>query len=311
MAGTWGQYASLINVNELTEYVRHASQEMLGYAQLCNPPTGGALGRGKGDTVQFTYYPNVSVSGGELDENERIPRTTLVPVKGTYTIKEYGNALEWTGKLEELSRLDTESDFIQALIDDLRKLENTLAYTEFQSTYWWFVPNSTANVFGTNNTPSATANDVMDHANLRALVKYAEKNNIPKFDGENYVYITGVDSVDALVYDSVVTQAIQEQSGRAALNGEVGVLCGCRVVKDSHKATFIGGSAATTLTLDKGHLVGADAVLKEVALAPELRAEDDDFGRNTAVAYYWMGAYAKILSQSVHGREHIIRIATN
>jgi hypothetical protein len=57
-------------------------------------------------------------------------------------------------------------------------------------------------------------------------------------------------------------------------------------------------------------LVGADAVIKEVALAPELRAEDKDFGRQVKIAYYFMGCYKKILSQTLHSRENVIKVAS-
>lgn len=311
MSATWGAFSSLINVNELNEYVRHKGQEMMGYAQLCNPPTGGALGRKRGDTVQYTFYPNISSAGGELTETERVPRRTITPIKATYTIKEYGNSLDWTESVEELSRLDSESDFIKALVDDYRKLDNSLAFDEFEATEWFFVPNTSADEFDTDNSPSSTANDTFDHAKLRAMVKRAEKNLIPKFDGENYVFASGVDSIDAIAYDTVVSGALSNAgAGRSALNGEVGVLAGCRLVKDSHKATFIGGSAAATLALDKGHLVGADAVIHEVAAPVELRAEDDDFGRFVAVAYLWRGCFKKILSQDTHSQEHVIKVAS-
>lgn len=310
MPQTWGAYSSLINVNELSEYVRSAAQAMLGFAQLCNAPTGGALGRNKGDTVQYTYYPDVATAGGELDENEEIPSTSVVPIKGTYTIKEYGNAIPWTGKLEDLSRLDPESDFVQALVNDLKKLENTLAFNEFDASYWIYSPNGASSGYVTNNTPIVTCADTMDHGELRNIVKKAEKGLIPKFDGEDYVYVTGVDSTDSIVYDTIVTTAVQQTSGKAALNGEIGRVAGCRLVKDSHKCTQIGGSTSATLALDKGYLVGADAVIKEVALAPEIRAEDKDFGRQVKIAYYFMGAYKKILSQTLHSRENVIKVAS-
>ena len=173
------------------------------------------------------------------------------------------------------------------------------------------MPNSSADEFDTDGAPSSTANDTFDHPKLRALAKKGEKNLIPKFDGEDYVFVTGVDNIDNIVYDSTVTSALAASgSGRSALNGEVGRLAGCRLVKDNHMATFIGESAATTLACDKGHLVGADAVLRETALAPELRAQDKDFGRSVSVAYYFMGAFKKILDQTTHGKEHIIRIAS-
>lgn len=310
MGASWAGLSATINVNELNEYVRHAALEMLGMAQLANAPTGGALGRKKGDIVQYTYYPNVNTSGGELSEHERVPRTSLTPIKGTYQIKEYGNALEWTETLEELSRLDVESDFMKALVDDLRRLENHLAFTEFDASSWIYTPSSTTDGYVTDGTATVTASGTMTFAKLRELVKHAEKGLIPYFDGENYVYATGVDSMDSLRYDTTVVGAIQQQSGRSALNGECGVLANCRLVKDTHKCGHIGGVAAATVLISKGYLVGGDAVLHEVAAAPEIRAEDEDFGRQVAVAYLFRGCYKKIYSQSLHSKEHIIKVAS-
>lgn len=305
MAHSWSGIGSTITVNELTEFIRHAAQEMQGFAQLCNPPTGAALGRGRGDTVQYTFFPNLSVSGGAISENEEMPEGSLVPISGTYTVVEYGNSTRWTGKLEALSRLPLEDGLVQALIDDMRKAQNTAAYTQFNASGWCVAFNSGADEFKTNNTPTVTANEDLSLANMRYLVKNARKNMIPYFDGESYVFVSGVDSLDALRYDSAVSTMLQYDSGRAALNGEVGRLAQCRLVEDNHKITKLGSTQ-----FDTGYLIGADAVVNEYAVPPEVRAQDKDFGRSIAVAWYFIAAWKKIYSYSVHSKEHVIRVTS-
>ena len=159
MSHSWSGIGSTITVPELTEFIRHAAQEMQGFAQLANPPTGQALGRGRGDTVQYTFFPNLSTSGGVLAENEEIPEGSLTPVSGSYVVQEYGNSTRWTGKLEALSRLPLEDGLVQALIDDMRKVQNTAAHTEFNSTSWLATFNSTADQFVTNGTLTTVANE--------------------------------------------------------------------------------------------------------------------------------------------------------
>lgn len=302
MAQAWGSYSSLINVNELTEYVRHATLDLMAFAQLANAPTGKALGLGAGDTVQYTYWPRISVDGGELDENDEIPEGSITPVKGTYTVKEYGNSIKWTGKLEDLSRLSVEDDFVQSLVEDCKRLDNKLVYDQVKLTYWTTVFNSTADEFKTNNTPATAANEDLTLANLRFLRKKARANLIPTFDGESYVVVTGVNSADTLAFDSAVTTMLQYDSGRSALNGEIGRIAQCRIVEDTHKIGTIGSSVS-----DEYFLVGADCVIDEVALPWEIREEVSDFRRKVAVAWYGMKGVKKILDQTNHSKEHAIR----
>lgn len=310
MTQTWGSFSSQINVNELTEFVRHTPQKMLGFAQLCNPPTGGALGRNRGDTVQYTYYPDISNDGGEVTEAEDVPTSSITPIKATYTIKEYARALELTEKLDELSRLDTESDLMKALVKGRRRLENSEAYDQFNSTDWKISFHSTAasSEFVTNGTLTTEAGADFSRDALRFAVRKARLNNIPLFDGESYVLITGVESMDELRYDDDIVTSLQEDSGRSALNGEVGRVVGCRLVEDNHKIAKAGSS--TKPNLDDGFLVGADAVVHEVAMPVEIRAEDRDLGRKVKFGYVSLECWQKMLDQTAHSREHIIKIGS-
>jgi hypothetical protein len=314
MSHSWSGIGSTITVPELTEYVRHAAQELQGFAQLCNTPTGEALGRGKGDTVQYTFFPNLSTAGGVIAENEEMPEGSLVPVSGSYVVQEYGNSTRWSGKLATLSRLPLEDGLVQALINDMHKAQNTAAFNEFDDTDWIATFNSTADEFRTDGVAASftnVANEQLSLANLRFLVRKARANLIPYFDGESYVYISGITSLDALRYDSAVTTMLQYDSGRAALNGECGRIAQCRLVEDNHKVTTVGGSSTGAgAELDEGFLIGADAVINEYALPPEIRAQDKDFGRAIGVAWYFIAAWKKIYSQSLHSKEHVIKVTS-
>ncbi|RMH37998.1 MAG: hypothetical protein D6694_12775 [Gammaproteobacteria bacterium] len=301
---TWGGMSASINVNELTELVRHAAQPQQAMSQLANPPTGRALGLGRGDTVQYTFFPNMTTSGGELDENDTIPAGSITPVKATYTVKEYGNSLTWTGKLEDLSRLTLEDSFMKALMDDMQKLMNTQVYNQAKLTDYKAVFNSTGDEFVTNGTPTKTADQDLSLANLSFVRRKAKANNIPLYDGESYVYVADIDSSHSLQDDSALTDILREDSGRAALNGEIGRVKGCRVVEDNHKLAKATGS------LGEGFLFGADAVGHEVALPWEIRREVKDFGRSIAVAYYGIMAWFKIMDQTTHSQEHIIHVTS-
>lgn len=312
MSHSWSGIGSTITVNELTEYIRHKAQDMQGFAQLCNPPTGQALGRGRGDTVQYTFFPNLSTTGGALTENEEIPEGSLTPVSGTYSLSEYGNAASWTGKLETLSRLPIEDGFVQALINDMHKAQNTAAFTQFDGTYWKASFAST-DQFVTNNTLTTAATADLALSKLRFVVKKARLNLIPYFDGESYVYISGVESLDALRYDTTVSTMLQYESGRSALNGEVGRLAQCRLVEDTHKiakASTEGTPTGAGANLDIGFLVGADAVINEYAVPPEIRAQDRDLGRSIKVAWYFIAAWKKIYNQTSHSKEHVIKVSS-
>ena len=307
-ANTWGSLSGTTSVPHLTEYLRQQAQEQQGFDQLTVPPSHGySLGKNKGDTVQYTYFQNITSTGGELSETERVKTGSVPFIKTNYTIKEYGNGFTYSERLEIFEQLDVEDAFMAALVDEMKKLKNRLAFAEFDSTAWKVAFGATpaSNEFKQGASLTVTAAADLSRDNLRFVVKKAKLNNIPKFDGESYAYITGVESSEALRYDTNVQTSLREDSGLSALNGEVTRLVECRILEDSHVISKIGATQ-----YDVGYLIGADCVLNDWALPPEIRAQDDDFGRACEVAYIFYAAWKKILSHSVHGMEHCIKVTS-
>lgn len=306
-AESWAGLSAATNVPELTDKIRIAAQEIQGMAQLASPPTGKALGMGKGDTGQYTFVPDLTPdSGTALDENEPMPTSGVAPIKAQYTIEEYGHGISYTGKLDMLTRLDMDDVHMKSLDNHRKRLENTLTYNQLSATDWKLTFDSTtasSASFVQNGTPTKSSGvGDLSLDNLSHLRTVAKKNRIPFADGESYFYVTGADSLEALESDSDLTSLLKEDSGRAALNGELGRVKQCRLIEDNHSISDHPQS------LDEGFLVGADAVVNEVALPWEIRFEISDVGRSKILAYYGLGSWFKVLDETTHDQEHIIHV---
>jgi hypothetical protein len=301
-----GGYAT---VPELTKLVRMQAQEAQGLAQLANPPDEAELGKGKGDEVYYTFVRNISNSGGKLVETNPIPKGKVTMVRSSFKIYEYGNSLEWTGKLEDLARINMTNPFMRALMDDLRKLENAAVYTEAILTDWKAVVNHATNNtigFATDGTPSGAALAEPEWAALVRLVAEAEDRLIPYFDGESYMYVTGQNAITKLRLDSTVRDLLKQDSGRAVINGEIGRVAQLRIIKDNYSIDKTAGASA----FNEGLLFGADAVQQQVGLPWEVRRQVADFGRDIGVAYYGIMGWHKMLDETDHDIEHIIHVTS-
>lgn len=303
---THANYGPLVDVEHLEDRMRFEALEKLGFAQILNPDSGAALGRNNGDTVVLRWMPQMQHDASPIAETDRVPRASVTPVRTSFTVKEYGQAIPWTQKLSDLADLDVEDKFIQLLADAIAKIENELTYNEAVKTDWKYVFNSTANEFVTNGTPTVTQNEDLTFDNLCALTSEAEERNIPFWDGENYVLIASVRTLNALQTASDVTTIISRKSPESALNKEVGIIGNARLVKDN-QASLIQTS---TGSYKESFLFGADAILKEVAVPPMLHMDSSDFGRFQEVAFTWLAGYHKVLDQTDHGYEHIVHVTS-
>lgn len=299
-------YRSLVDVDNLQEKVRIEALERLGFAQMLNEDAGTAIGKNNGDTVVYTYYPQLTVDALAVDETDELPRQTVVPVRGSYTVSEYGAAIPLTGKLKDLSNIDNEEVYVSLLADHMQKKENLIAANLARTTSWKYVYLAAGNNFTTNGTASGTQNEDLSFDNLCDLTAEAEDRNIPTYDGENYVVVARGRTINSLAKSSAVTNMIQNTMPESALNKEIGIVGNARLIKDT-QASVIGTSTGSFL---EHFLFGADALLKELAVAPELSFESDNHGRFREIAYSWIAGYAKIYSQSAHSKEHIIHITS-
>ena len=71
------------------------------FVQFCNVKE--AFGKSRGATALFDKVSNITTAGGTLTETSTIPRRDFTITQGSVVITEYGNAIDYTYKLETLA----------------------------------------------------------------------------------------------------------------------------------------------------------------------------------------------------------------
>ena len=87
----------------LSKKLRHALRPTVRFRQFCDVKDATQQGKSKGDTYHWNVYSNVATQGTTLTETTTMPETNFVITQGTLTITEFGNAVPYSGKLNDLS----------------------------------------------------------------------------------------------------------------------------------------------------------------------------------------------------------------
>jgi len=260
------------------------------------------MGKGRGDKFLYDKVSNVSTAGGALTETTTIPRNNLTISQSTVTISEYGAAIAWTGKLATLANWEVPEIVRKALYDDAAKVLDSVAGSQFTAADTKVVCVSTASVnIQTAGTASATATANLSAYNLREIVNHMKRNNVPPYDGEFYVCIASPTLLLGLRQDTAaggwydLTKYTDSQV-RRALSGEIGAFHGVRFVEETN---FLSNAIGSGSAYGEGVIFGADAVCEAIAIPDEIRMDlPRDFGRDNALAWYFVGGFAQIRDRS-------------
>ncbi len=209
--------------NELSRQIRHAAQPIMRFRQFADPEP--ASGRNRGDKVFFNKISNISTQGGTLSETATIPKRNYTIKQGTLTITEAANAIPYTLKNQTLAEV-TVPDIVRTVLrNDMAKVLDTLAYTQFATSDVDAVCTSTSStVITTGASVSATASADMSDKNVRDIIDQMKKFNIPRVDGQNYVCVASTNSIRGL-YDFFEAKA-QLTTMQPLFAGEVGTYYG-------------------------------------------------------------------------------------
>lgn len=268
------------------------------------------LGAGKGSTVKFTKKLHIDTRGSTLIETNTMPTNEIKFVQDSITVTEYGNAVEATEKVLTMSEFTLDNELNAGLKDDQVDTIDATIGAVFQQAEFVAVCSATdTTVFTTDGTATVTAGVNPSDKNVRKIVQYMKKANIPML-GKYYI---GMYSVEALggVYDYL--QAIAQYAEPSfRLNSEVGRYYDTRFVEENSVLSNELGAASN---LGEAIMFGADAVAEAVALAEELRYEDSDMGRSHKYGWYGILGWKKVWSLASDdtngtgkGFERIVRI---
>jgi len=271
----------------LSDEFRTSLQPLSRFRQFCDVEA--AIGKNRGETFQWNVYGDTADDGGELQENLPMPETNFAIGQGSVTIKEYGNSVPYSGKLESLAEHDIRKIIFQTLKNDANKTFDRNAAAQFDNTLLRYVATgATAYNLDTDGTPTGNSDNDLSNTHVKQIADLMQERSIPVFDGEHYVCIARPTTLRALKDDLEALHMYTAEGWNRVMNGENGRYEGIRFVSQ----TNIASEAWANGKSDAAYFFGADTVTEAVACPEELRAKiGDDYGRGKGIAWYAIGAF--------------------
>lgn len=271
----------------LSRQVRHAASLIMKFRQFVRPEPG--YGKGKGDRILIDRITQVATAGGVLTENVRIPETNVTISQATVTVAEYGNAIPYTGKLEDLSEFSVDNLWTKALRDDMMETLDSKCAVQFQAAQVKYTPTGVvaapSGVFDTSGSVNTAATRDIAGYDIRELVLYLGSTlKAPKYDGENYMCISSLEFTTALLADPEIKNDFRYGDPQRIFVGEVGRWHKTRFIEENN---VLAGSMGTTSYRAEAVVFGEDPVVEGIAVPGEIRAKiPEDYGRSKGVAWY-------------------------
>lgn len=290
-----------LHSDEFSKTIRHLAQPIMRFRQFVDAE--GAIGKNRGDAVLFDKISNISTAGGTLNETATIPKNNYTITQGTLTVTEYGNSVPFTLKAQTLAEVMVPNIVKTVLRNDMAKVLDSAAAAQFQTSDLFAICINTATTsFDSSGAVSSTSTADMSDKNVRDIIDDMKRKNIPKFDGQNYICIASTNSVRGL-YDFFEAKA-QNTTMAPLFRGEVGQYYGCRFVEETNVLTNTNGSGSV---FGEAIYFGADSVREGVVVPEDIRIDlPKDFGRDQAIAWYYLGGFTKTWDFSGDAEGHII-----
>jgi N4-gp56 family major capsid protein len=267
----------------LSRKLRTALQPMVRFRQFCDAKE--AFGLGIGQTFNWNIYSDVQQAGAALVENQTMPETNFVITQNSLTITEYGNSVPFTKKLDDLSEQPVTEIIHKVLKNDARKVLDIAANVQFNASPVRVWASSTSSLtVNTNGTVSGT-NSVLTSTLVKAVADYMAEQNIPAFDGVNYMAIFRPTPLRPFKNNLEGINQYTPEGWHVIMNGEKGRYEGIRFIEQTNVpvVAFPSGSTAT----DRGYFFGSDTVVEAFAIPEEIRGKiPTDYGRSRGIAWY-------------------------
>ena len=319
MAGlSWNNATEQLFTNQtLSRKMRSMGQPMVRYRQFCDKDP--QYGKRSGQKLLFNKKSNASgtaVGGRIIGIGQPIPRGRFNTTQGECIALPSGFAIPWDEEFETFSEFEVRDPISSTLTDDMVKALDWRAWDQFDSTDVAYTPTgpspdtpeATWDVDGTPSTAATRDWQLWDFKNVIDALKkgvYGANSSQPvqPWDGVNYICIGGVDALRALKDDPDWEKAQYYGDPEKLFSGETGRIYTGRCIEDNHLASTINGYKGEAV------IFGADAVMECVATPEEIREGiPGDFGRDMALAWYYLGGFKCVWDYSTDSDNKIVKI---
>lgn len=308
MTNTLGGYMWSPN---LSKVLRNVVQPLVKFRQFADVKDAAVQGKGKGDQFHWNVYSDVATRGTSLVETSVMPKTNFTITQGTMTITEYGNSVDYTGKLDDLSEQPVKEVINKVLKNDAKKAFDVAAFAQFNATPLRVAPvsgTSTDSVTLTTDGTCATTNNLaMGTGHVKAIVDLMKERNIPPYMMDDYVAISHPSTFRAFKNELEAIHKYTSDGFQMILNGEMGRYENTRFVEQTN---IPKGGAQDSTTFNAGtdtadpwnngksswaFFFGQDTVAEGVAVPEEMRGKiPSDFGRDRGIAWYYIGGFGLV-----------------
>lgn len=238
----------------------------------------------------WNVYSNVARQGGSISETETMPETNFTITQGTLTITEYGQAVPFTQKLDNLSAHPVKQIIDKVLKYDASKAFDTAAEAQFAASYLTVYPATTTSItLGSASSYGGSSTTAMLKAHVGLVSDAMKERNIPAYINDDYYCISWPTTFSTLKDNLEAIQIYTPEGFRMVANGEIGRYRNVRFVEQTNIA-----KDGTTNT-DWAYFFGADTVAEAIAVPEEMRGKiPTDYGRSKGVAWYYLGGFGLV-----------------
>lgn len=294
-----------MSADKLSDVLRTAVQPLMRFRQHCD--VADAVGKNKGEVFHWNVYSDVADDGAELNELLSMPETNFDIDQGSLTIKEYGNSVQFTGKLDDLSEHPVRDIINKVMKRDCSKTLDRAAHAQFNATVVTVAPtggNHASAVSVETGGCSITNNIALGKDHVKSIVDAMKERDIPAYDGSNYVAIARPSALRDLKDDLEDIKKYTPEGFGMILHGEVGRYEGVRF----QEQTNIASEAWSNAKSDAVYFMGEDTVTEGIAIPEEVRGKlPSDYGRSKGVAWYYLGGFAIVHNQTDGVQNRIIK----
>lgn len=303
--------------DNLSDKLRESLQPSTKFRQFSDVKN--AAGKHKGQEFHWDVVSDIANQGGTLVETNTMPESNFTITQGTLTITEYGQAIPYSGKLEDLAKLSVRKPVMNALKNDAKKAFDIGAHAQFNTTKLRIVPTggtaTNAVTLTTDGTATLTNNVALGKAHIGAIYDTMKERNIPPYVDDDYYALAFPSTYRTLKNDLEAVHQYTTEGLHMIMNGEIGRYEKVRFVEQTHVPK--GGAAdsttwnASTGTADAWNnaasdwafFFGEDTVAEGIAVPEEIRSKiPTDYGRSKGVAWYAIEGFGIVHTDEAQSR---------
>lgn len=269
-----------------------------------------------GESITIPLVPALQEpASAQLSENSNIPELAFNYKVQTVIVREFGQAVPYSGLLEELDHFDPEDWISQRLVDQQKLVLDATAATAFKSAATVFTPTGSAALsISLNGVAAATATSNMNFFLIESARDYLVGTLLAPGvkDETDYVCIGNTFGLRGIKRDPLFIGWAAYKDPERKWNGEVGMIEDMTFVESNHTTALTSSwPVAGNNVLGEAVIFGREAVAFAEAVTPELRAGiPTDLGRQRLIGWYGVYGFQLLWTSALPGEAKVIHVAS-